>query len=138
MSADHQFTLEVEGGEPRPAPSFAPVARALRRLTPHRRPTFAILDRGDGSFLQVAGGQVSASVELHRAAGRATASAHRAFLRDPHPNYTEPVTKRFGAGTLVLQPDEILWVDDVVEIFRLFFDGEDAPPCVQWREITLD
>ncbi len=137
MSAELRYTLEVEGRPPRPAPSFAPVERALRSLKPHRRPTFAILDRGDGAFLQVAGGQASAAVELHRSAARDAASAHRAFLAAPHPNYSVPVTKRFGAGTLLLQPDEILWADDVVDVFRAFYDGEDAPPCVGWREIAL-
>lgn len=128
--------LEVEGRQPRAVTSFVQVERALRALKPYGRTTFAILDRRDGSYLQVAGGQISATVELHRSDGLAVSGTWRAFLTTPRPNYTAPVTKRFGAGTLLLQPDEILWIDDVVALFRQFASGDDFPDVVGWRETS--
>lgn len=129
--------LEVEGRPPRTVTSFVQVERALRALKPYGRTTFAILDRRDGSYLQVAGGQVSATVELHRSDPLSASGTWRAFLRDPRPNYTAPVTKHFGAGTLLLQPDEILWADDVVAVFRQFASGDDFPDVCGWRQARV-
>lgn len=128
--------LDVEGRAPRAVTGFAQVERALRALKPYGQPTFAILDRRDGSYLQVAGGQVSATIELHRSDALDRSGTWRAFLKNPHPNYTAPVTKHFGAGTLLLQPDEVLWVDDVVAVFAQFLGGEDFPDAVGWRDMV--
>lgn len=117
--------------------SFGPVKRSLRTLKPYGATTFAILDRGDGSYLQVAGGQISCAVELHRSDALPNAGHWRAYLEAPRPNYTAPVTKHFGAGTVVLQPDEVLWIDDVIEVFAAFMAGQDFPPAASWRQLVL-
>ena len=125
------FTLEVEGKDPREVTSYATVERSLRSLKPYGPRTYAILDRGDDHFVQVAGGQVSAAVEY-----RSPDGLWRAYLTDPHRNYSAPVTKHFGAGTIIVQPDEVLWLEDVVAVFRVFFEGNGEWP-VGWRAVDL-
>lgn len=129
------WTMEVEGGLPRAVKEYVQVERALRRLTPLGRKTFAILDSGRGSYLQVAGGQVSCVVELNRAPDASEPGRWRAVLEVPHGNYKVAVTKHFGAGTLLVQPDEVLWIDDVVAVFGEFFGGQDFPGFVRWRRM---
>ena len=132
----NEYTLEVEGLKRTTVASFQAVERSLRSLKPYGGKTFAILDRGDGSYLQVAGGQISCAVELHRSADTAAGKHWRAFLDAPHGNYPSPVTKHFGAGTIIVQPDEVLWIDDVIAVFEQFMSGEDFPAAVSWREMS--
>ena len=129
MATTASFTLEVQGKPAVPVSRFTQVERALRSLKPYGARTYAILEHADGSFLQVAGGQVSACVERHDKTGH-----WRAYLPEAHPNYTTPITKSFGAGKLVVQPDEILWIEEVVRIFADYFSGQHFS-TVNWREL---
>lgn len=131
-----RWTLEVEGAQPRAVKDRSEVEKALRKLTPVGKPSFAILDSGLGSYLQVAGGQVSCAVELHMGLRPTKPRQWRAVMETPHRNYSVPVTKHFGAGTLLVQPDEVLWIDDVVAVVDEFLQGQEFPASVRWRELV--
>jgi len=105
---------------------------SLRRLLEQKQGgdnTFAILEADDGSYVQMVGGGVACCVEwrdLKR--GR----HYRAFVEPPRVPWTAVST----LGTVQVNPEEIVFIEQVVEVFTSFMNGEVCSRDLRWRDIT--
>ncbi|WP_136444012.1 hypothetical protein [Pacificoceanicola onchidii] len=122
--------LEAENKNPVRVADFSTVERVLRGLKSHGKTSFASLTKDDGSFVQVAGGRVTCILE-RRAKG--SSDIQRAFLFDVKSPFKGTQTLVCGAGHIEHQPDEGLFIDDVIACFRAFFKGWDFPSEIGWR-----
>ncbi|MHA3916184.1 hypothetical protein [Halovulum sp. GXIMD14793] len=128
-----KMLLEVEKKKPTQVKNFDSVEKALRDLKSYGPHSFAILTAQDGSYLQIAGGRVTCVLE-HR--NRNDGKHHRAYLAQAKVPFEGKQTLMFGGGHMTMQPDEVLFIDDVVEVFRAFFEGNALPDRIQWRDMT--
>ena len=106
--------------------------RSLRRLLGRKKGgdnTFAILEADDGSYVQMLGGGVACCLEWRDVErGR----HYRAFVEPPKVPWNE--VNLLGAAQV--SPAEILFIDQVVDVFCAFLNGEVFSPEVRWRDIT--
>jgi hypothetical protein len=125
--------LEVEKKSPVQVSIFSEVEKTLRKLRSYGPQSYASLTRQDGPYLQVAGGGVTCVLEMRDP----QASKHwRAHLGQAKVPFEGEQTLMFGGGNLTIWPDEVLFIDDVVAVFRAFFDGEALPKEIKWRDIS--
>jgi len=124
--------LEAENKIKKVLNSFSEVEAILRELRSYGPTSFAILSKPDGSYVQVAGGRVNCLLEFRSLNSNKNM---RAYLAQPKSPFTEIQTLICGAGHIQHQPDETLFIDDVIACFAAFFDGRDFPSEVFWREI---
>lgn len=126
--------LEIEGKKPVQVQDFALVEKTLRSLKSYGPASFAILTKEDGSYVQVAGGRLTCVVErrLPGSAGNERACYHQ--TRVP---FDGRQTLMFGSGRLEVEPDELLFIDDVIALFRAFWDDTPYPETVTWRLMRL-
>ncbi|WP_241694459.1 hypothetical protein [Komagataeibacter melomenusus] len=123
----------MENKEPVKVENFSRIEKYLRSLKSYGPCSYAILENGDGSYIQVAGGRVTCVLELReKQEGRHL----RAYLPIPHVCYTGEQTVMCGAGNITMQPDEILFIDDVVSAFRAFFEQTSFPSNIKWRDMS--
>ncbi|MFN4168443.1 MAG: hypothetical protein ACK4HD_09065 [Pannonibacter phragmitetus] len=126
--------LEIEGKKPVQVQDFAPVEKALRSLKSYGPASFAILTKANGAYVQVAGGMQTCIAErrLPGSAGNERACYHQ--TRVP---FDGRQTLMFGSGRLEVEPDELLFIDDVIALFRAFWDDTPYPETVTWRLMRL-
>ena len=67
---------------------------------------------------------------------RTSDKKYRAHLGEAKVPFTGRQTLMFGGGQLQMDPDEVLFIDDVVEVFRAFFNAEKLSDHVMWRDMT--
>jgi len=91
--------------------------------------TFAILEKDDGSYVQMLGGGVACCLEWRDLESR---RHYRAFVEPPKVPWEKPAT----LGGVLLMPNENLFIDDVIEVFCAFLNGTKFPSDVQWRDVT--
>ncbi|WP_082267132.1 MULTISPECIES: hypothetical protein [Komagataeibacter] len=125
--------LKVENKKPIEVSEFSTIEKALRSLKSYGPRSYAILENSDGSYIQVAGGRVTCVLELRE---KKDNKHLRAYLPVPHVCYTGEQTLMFGAGKVKMQPDEILFIDDVVSAFRAFFENLPFPSTIKWRDMS--
>lgn len=125
--------LEIEGKKPVQVQDFAPVEKALRSLKSYGPASFAILTKADGAYVQVAGGRLTCVVE-QRSAG--TGKQMRARYERAKVPYEGIQTLVFGGGKLEAEPEEILFIEDVILIFKAFWEDSADPDIVVWRDIS--
>lgn len=105
---------------------------ALRRILERKKGgdnTFAILEADDGSYVQMLGGGVACCLEWRDIKG----GRHcQAFVDPPNVPWTEPSR----LGSVQVNPEEILFIEQVVDVFCAFLKGESFAPDVYWRDIT--
>lgn len=83
--------------------------------------------------MQVAGGRVTCVLELRDQ----QASKHwRAYLEKTKVPFEGEQTLMFGGGHMKMQPDEILFIDDVVEAFKSFYEKKPLPVEIKWRDMS--
>ncbi|MGR3511233.1 MAG: hypothetical protein ACU0GG_00605 [Paracoccaceae bacterium] len=124
--------LTIEGKEAFPVRDFAKVESELRKLrTPGPR-SFAILARPDGSYIQVAGGRVTCVVERRDVN---SVRNFRARLAEPKVPFKGVTTLVFGSGTVEAHPEEFLFIEDVIPLFKSFFDNKEPDVGVTWQEL---
>ena len=126
------MTFEIEGKPPAMADKFAQVEKGLRKLKSYGPHSFASLTHENGSYIQVAGGGQTCVIEKRSADG----THLRAYLETPRVPFEGEQTLVFGGGRITMQPNEILAIDGVIELFRVFFGKDDAPDWVHWRDMS--
>ena len=105
--------------------------KALRSYGPS---SFASLTAADGSYLQVAGGGITCTLEWR---DQGTARHYRAHDKEPSRIHPDGTILAFGRGQEVrLQSDEWLAADTVADAFCSFLVGKALPENLGWREIT--
>lgn len=125
--------LEVENKTPCSVNDFKIVEKHLKNLKSYGLHSFASLQRADGSYIQVAGGRVTCIVEWRDIR---TGQHWRAWLPTPRVAYTGQQTLMFGGGDMTMQPDEILFIDDVIVTFQAFFESCPFPSYIEWRNMN--
>ena len=122
--------LEVENRPIQQVDSFDVVETVLRDLRSYGSRSFAISTNSNGDFVQVAGGRVTCVLEHKTARDE---RPKRAFLTEKKVPFEGTQTLMFGGGHMQMEPDEILFIDDVVNTFRTFFNGQDVSKKLRWR-----
>ncbi len=125
--------LEIENKKPVHVDMFQLVEKALRRLKSYGPSSFACLSDADGAYVQIAGGRVTCVVERRMPSGGRHFRAYLASARVP---FEGTQTLSFGAGQLNMEPDEILFIDDVIPVFEAFFNSEPLPSNIYWRDMS--
>jgi hypothetical protein len=120
--------LEWEDQEPVPDVTAAELRRRFGRKkggdTNH-----AILERDDGSYVQMVGGGVACCLEWRDTTEH---KHYRAFVDPPK----VPWRDASKLGQMSLQPGEYLFVEDIVEAFCAFLSGSPFPGHLKWRDVT--
>ncbi len=120
--------LEWEDKEPVADVTAAELRRRLGRKKGGDS-SFVILEREDGSYVQMIGGGVACCLEWRDT----TAHRHyRAFVDPPK----VPWRHESKLGQVSLQPGEYLFIEDVVEAFCAFLSGSAFPEHLKWRDVT--
>ncbi|WP_122521467.1 hypothetical protein [Pannonibacter phragmitetus] len=125
--------LEIEGKKPVQVQDCAPVEKALRSLKSYGPASFAILTKEDGSYVQVAGGRLTCVVEQRSAGAGKQMRARYERAKVP---YEVSQTLVFGGGKLEAEPEELLFIEDVILIFKAFWEGSTGPETVAWRDMS--
>lgn len=128
-----KVSLEVENRLPVQVSEFSKVEKALRSLKSYGPASFAILTKEDGSYVQVAGGRLTCVVE-QRFAG--TGKQMRARYERAKVPYEGKQTLVFGGGKLEAEPEEILFIEDVILIFKAFWEGSANSDIIAWRDMS--
>jgi hypothetical protein len=128
-----KMILEVEKKQPVQVKKFAQVEKELRALKSYGPHSFASFTRGDGTYLQVAGGRVTCALELRE---QPEGRHFRAYLVGSSARSKTQQTLMFGGGMLQLEYDEVLFIDDVIVAFRAFFNSEPFPDEMKWRDVS--
>ncbi|MEJ2001640.1 MAG: hypothetical protein P8X51_15830 [Maritimibacter sp.] len=128
-----KMLLEVEGKRPEQVREFAKVEAALRELDAISPHSFASLTRQDGSYVQVAGGKQLCLVEK-RDLGENT--HWRAYHAEMSPSSGVSQVLKFGGGQMTMAEDEVFTIDDVISIWRAFFETKPFPAGIMWRDMT--
>lgn len=121
--------FEIENKPPKEIKDFSLIKKSLESLKSYGPSSYAILTNEKGDYVQVAGGRVTCMVE-HKTQNKSV----RAYLEKPKVNFDKPHQLTFGAGSLLLEPDEFLFIDDVISIFLSFFQSRDFPEHIFWRK----
>ena len=125
--------FEVDGKRVNGEVTLARLGKTLRSLKSYGPKSFACLTLADGSYMQVAGGRVTCILERREAGA---SMMFRAYLEEPRAPFSGPQTFSFGGGTLTVEPDEFLFIeDDVIPAFEAFFNGDALPARLKWRAI---
>jgi hypothetical protein len=104
----------------------------LRRRLARKRggdSRFVILEREDGSYVQMLGGGVACCLEWRDRQGH---RHYRAFLDPPRVPWREPAL----LDRMRLSPSEFLFIEDVVDAFCAFLKGCPFPERIRWRDVT--
>lgn len=125
--------LEVENKKPEQVQDFPKIEEALRGLKSYGPQSYASLTKPDGSYLQVAGGGVTCIVEMRDKPSDRHWRAHLDAAKVP---FKEQQTLMFGGGHMAMEPDEILFIEDVVTIFKAFFESKSFPRDIKWRDMS--
>lgn len=127
-----KMILEVEKKEPVVVEKFSSVEKALNSLKSYGPSSYASLTKEDGSYLQVAGGRVTCVLEYRVPSDQ---KHLRAYLATPKVSYEGTQTLMFGGGHMNMEPDEMLFIDDVIAAFKAFFNAESLPENLLWRDM---
>jgi len=126
------LTLEQHNGPTLTDPSWSAVEAALRAVHPRDRGYFIL--SGDGSgYVQAAGARLRMICEWRRV--NSDGSFQLLVLGHPQPAKTlTSITT--AAGVIRLQANEVLTLDDVLGIFRRFYERREIPEQFILREAT--
>ena len=125
--------LELEKGKPVESVSEAGLRSALRRLRSYRPPSFAILAKAEGEFIQVGGGGQTCVVEKRCGLN---GPCFRAYKDQDHSVFADGTILSFSGNRIALLANEWFSVTDVEEIFVRYLLGIEEPDFVRWRDIS--
>ncbi len=128
-----KMLLEVEKKKPAQVHEFSKVEKVLRGLKSYGPQSYASLTKTDGSYLQVAGGGVSCVMEMRE---KPSDRHWRAYLEVAKVPFKGQQTLMFGGGHMTMEPDEVLFIEDVVAVFRAFFESKPFPKDIKWRDMS--
>jgi hypothetical protein len=109
-----------------------PTEKQIRRQLGYKKGgdnTFAILSATDGSYVQMLGGGVACCLEWRDVQTGRHFRAFQATPRVPWKNTTR-------LGSILLQPREFFFIEQVADAFVAFLRGQPFPPEIKWRDIT--
>lgn len=128
-----RMLLEVEGKRPEQVREFAKVELALKELEATGPHSFASLTRQDGSYVQVAGGKHQCVVEKRDVSDNTHWRAYHSETCSP--SDAEHILS-FGGGQMTMAKEEIFSIDEVISVWRAFFEASSFPPGMEWRDMT--
>lgn len=112
----------------------ARLIKTLRKLKSYGPSSFACITDEDGNYMQVAGGRVTCFIERYDAKSK---KLFRGYHSNSSTNFEDGTSLSFGAGSVGLKKDEWFNIDDVIEVFLLFYKGQKLPEDICWREIDV-
>lgn len=128
-----KMLLEVEGKKPEQIRDFAKVSAVLNELDAAGPHSFASLTRQDGSYVQAAGGRQLCLIERREISDNSHWRAVHIECASPS---SGSKTLIFGGGQVKLSAQEIFSIDEVITVWRAFFDSTPLPEEIRWRNIT--
>lgn len=128
------MTFEIEKNNPLEIEKFSHIEKKLKYLRSYGPKSFAILSKEDGSYIQVAGGGVTCVVEIRDANKNIQ---ERAYLLQSRVPFSGEQTLVFGGGKIIMEPNEILFIEDVIEVFKSFFYKKPFPKNIYWKKIRF-
>ncbi|KEP70804.1 hypothetical protein DL1_13340 [Thioclava dalianensis] len=128
-----RMLLEVEGKRPEQVREFSKIEAALRELNNSNPHSYANLTRQDGSYVQVAGEKKKYLIERRDFVDKLHWRAH---LKTASLMSDAPQIIVCGAGQITVSADEIFSIEDVVSIWRSFFQNEPFASYIMWRSMA--
>ncbi|WP_341640931.1 hypothetical protein [Phycobacter sp. K97] len=125
--------LEVEGKRAEQVREFEKVKAALRELESFGPHSYASLTRQDGSYVQVAGGKEKCLIVKRDFGDK---KHYRASFAMPETSLGQKQVIECGAGHITVLANEVFSIEDVVSVWRSFFQGEPFPGSIQWNDMT--
>jgi len=126
------LTLEQHNGPTLQSPSWLAVESALRNVHPRERGYF-ILSRPGSGYVQAAGARLRMICEWREVRGPDTFRHFVLGHRGKDERWTSINT---CVGIVQLQQNEILTLEDVVVVFRRYYDGGTVPEQFVLRDDT--
>ncbi|GAB7532012.1 hypothetical protein PS3A_44270 [Pseudomonas sp. 3A(2025)] len=127
--------LEAESSPVIISVNQAQLVKTLKRLKSYGPSSFACITDDDGNYVQVAGGRFTCFVERYDAKNKIL---FRGYHSNSSTNFEDGSLLSFGAGRVQLKKDEWFNVDDVIEVFSRFNEGQALPESIYWREIKVE
>lgn len=125
--------LEIENKTPQQVEEFSKVENILGELRSYGPSSFAILTDDGGSYVQVAGGKVTCVLEYRNLNEK---KHFRAYLKKAKVPHEGTLTLMFGGGHMTMEPNEVLFIEDVILVFKAFFNHKPFPEEILWRDIS--
>lgn len=125
--------LEVEGKRAEQVRKFEKVEAALTELEGFGPHSYASLTRQDGSYVQVAGGKKKYLIEKRDFGNN---KHYRACFEMPETASGQKQVIECGAGRIAVLANEVFSIEDVISVWRSFFEGEPFPSNIQWKDMT--
>jgi hypothetical protein len=126
-----RFWLEVEDRWTIGDPKLAQVLGALEDLNPGG-PSFAILEAKTGDYVQTAGKPTAMTVEWRSY----DSAGFQHFVGGRGDTSSEEARVPTQGGFVTVRANEVLDLQAVQEVFTAFFNGEDRPASLSWRDVT--
>ncbi|OXM83274.1 hypothetical protein CF651_26465 [Paenibacillus rigui] len=96
--------------------------------------SYAILEKEDGSYMQVGGGPIKFTVEVRKYFSSSDFTHRKAIQKDSASSGT---MKIIISGSLVeVQTNQVMNLETVILLFKSFLEGEDFPTTVEWDDMT--
>jgi hypothetical protein len=124
--------LEREGSHNFKDPSEARIRLELKRLYGYGKSSIAYLSAEDGSYVQVAGGNIACVLEWRRPDGR----HFRASQPDAKHPFPDGTPLQYSGGRIPLLRHEWFFIEQVADAFVAFRFGRPFPEYISWRDVT--
>lgn len=96
--------------------------------------SYAVLEKEDGSYMQVGGGPLEFTVEVRQYLSSGGFTHKKAKQKD---SISSGTMKIIISGSLVdIQTNQVMNLETVILLFKSFLDGEVLPTTVEWDDIT--
>jgi hypothetical protein len=96
--------------------------------------SYAVLEKEDGSYMQLGGGPLEFTVEVRQYLSNSGFTHKKAKQKD---SISSGTMKIIISGSLVdVQTNQVMNLETVIFLFKSFLVGEDFPTTVEWDDIT--
>ncbi|WP_019910182.1 hypothetical protein [Paenibacillus sp. HW567] len=96
--------------------------------------SYAVLETGEGNYIQVGGGPVEYTVEIRKMLQDAEFSHWKARKINVE---NEGIKKIIISGSVVdVKSNQVIDLDTVLKLFDAYFDGQPLPLSTEWDDIT--
>ena len=126
------MTFERENAKPIVNVSEPQLLHGLAHLAGANNCRIAILNREDGSYIQVGGGGMTCALEWRDATDR----QFRAFQDPPVVPWPGVTELHISGGFVRLRQEEFFHIGQVRGAFLAFFRRAPSPEYIRWRDIT--
>lgn len=127
-----ELTFEQHNGPTLHNPPWDEVESALRCIHPRDRGYFILARRGEG-YVQIAGARLRLICEWRMEMGR---GAFRHYVLGHAGRDEKRTSINTCSGIIQLQANEIMTLDDVIAVFRCYYDDGSVPQSVVRRDDT--